>query len=164
MVRIKHRYLTVELVPDSGTNEGFAKDFSTQDIFNSLREKIQELFGDVGYGLIAKNISLKIYFPDCGIFIVRVARDSEVELRFALCCLNKIKRYSLICRTVAISGSSRTCKDSLLRLFIIISEVELSKDISSIRRGVAVDDLESNANFLRDKISERKAIIESLEL
>ena len=47
MVRLKHRWLVFQIIHETST---MVQEISNQDIQNSIREKVQTLFGDVGMG------------------------------------------------------------------------------------------------------------------
>lgn len=121
MVRIKHRYIIAQVICD---DETALKTFSIQDILNANREKLAELFGDIGFGLHGKNMTLKYYDPDSSVFILRVPREAETQVRLAIACMHHIKKAPCISRTLEICGSERTCKEKIKKLLIKLAETK----------------------------------------
>ena len=127
MVRIKHRYLTAQIL----SSDILPTRISSHDILAMLREKIQELYGDVGSGNFGRNINLRYYGMEYNmhVFVIRCPRDFEQDLRFTMACCNtlscKTEKSKLNCllRLIEISGSSRSCKDKLTKLYIDIIKI-----------------------------------------
>ena len=119
-MRIKNRYIIAQALPAGGSmSTGFAelRKLVARDFHQAVREKIQELFGDVGSGEIASNTMVKYY--ECGyscILVARCPREHEVNVRLVLSCLTKVRGIDLIIRTLRIKGSARTCADALQEL------------------------------------------------
>jgi RNase P/RNase MRP subunit POP5 len=110
MVRIKHRWVIGQLVFG---DVGQVEEIASRDIVNMLREKLQQLFGDVGAGEFGGSTMIKFYDANTHIIVVRTAREAEQSVRLALAVMTGIKRNALIVRTLSVAGSSRTCLDKL---------------------------------------------------
>ena len=113
MVRLKHRYLICQAL-DESTQQ---LQIDEKDVIFSLRTCIQTLFGDVGAGEFGNSAVVKLFDPKSKIFVLRVSRDFEIDARFALSCVNNIKKSPAIIRTIATSGSARNCRKSLTHCF-----------------------------------------------
>jgi RNase P/RNase MRP subunit POP5 len=103
-------------------------DFSTRDILNALKEKIDSLYGDFGSGNFGGNTIVKAYDSDSNIFLVRTAREAEEKVHLALTCLTSIKKANIVIRSLAVAGSSRTCIDKLTDLFHIFVDATIVDD------------------------------------
>ena len=112
MVRLKHRYLICQVLGESHQLE-----IDDKDVIFSLRSCIQTLFGDVGAGEFGNSAVVKLFDAKSKIFVLRVSRESEIDMRFALSCVNTIKKSAAIIRTIATTGSTRTFKKQLTRCF-----------------------------------------------
>lgn len=123
MVRIKHRYVITQIICHE-YDDNTPKTFSSQDILNVVREKLSELYGDVGFGLYGKNITVKYFDSESTLFILRIPREAENQARMAITCMNNIKKASCISRTLEICGSERTCKEKVKKLLIKLAELK----------------------------------------
>ena len=118
MVRLKHRYLIVQIIfEQANANEKI----NMVDILNVLKDRFLELYGDVGFGTYAKSLALKYYNNEHNLFILRCTRDGEINVRLGLSCLQNIKQINCICRVLDIAGSTRTCKDKMKDIIIALN-------------------------------------------
>jgi RNase P/RNase MRP subunit POP5 len=133
-MRIKHRYLISQILVEKNSNKIISKELTNQDIIFIIKEKIKELFGDVGFGSFGKILSLKFFDPQTNIFVIRIPREFEMSLRYTLICLSQIKSFTCMVRTLEVCGSSRTCVDKLKNTFIILygKESELAISIMNL--------------------------------
>lgn len=119
MVRLKHRYVVCQVLLNDSTQGTI---LSARDVVAALRSSIQTLFGDMGAGGFGNSATIKFFDDKSRIFVVRIPRESEIEVRFALTSINTINKTPLVLRTLRIAGSSRTCLqslDELLRTFCL---------------------------------------------
>lgn len=154
MVRIKNRFIIVQLLENINTasygkklNPSNSNNSSTssgnevlaKDIQSSVRDKIQELFGDIGAGEFGEMTFVRFYDPQISnIVVLRTPRGAEKNVMFALSSISKIKARELTFRTVSLHGCSRTCIKSLRNLTaIIVNESTSSKLDSEDRRATA---------------------------
>lgn len=119
MVRLKHRYLIIQIIPEQ--YQSSILKINQIDILNTLKERLLELFGDVGFGIWAKSLALKYYNNFHNIFILRCTRDGEINVRLGISCIQSIKQISCICRVLEIAGSTRTCKDKMRDISITLN-------------------------------------------
>jgi RNase P/RNase MRP subunit POP5 len=141
MVRLKHRYLIGQLIPDLYGAQGFVM----VDIFHAVRDKFLELHGDVNFGLFGKFMALKFFDADSNLFVIRISREGINLLRLALACVTTVKRQPCVLRSVRLCGSGRTCKTELLKL---IDRIHSTPRPS--RTGVDTDELRAR---VRNQIS-----------
>lgn len=113
MVRVKNRYIVAQLLFNAGSKEKL-NDINARDIQMALREKISELYGDVGVGAFGNSTFVKFYESQHSkIFVVRTTRESQGEAHLALSCIAKIKDADLTVRSLVVHSCSRTCTAGL---------------------------------------------------
>lgn len=118
MVRIKNRYILAQFMPTKATS---SLNFSTLEIQNALREKIQELYGEIGVGTFGNNTFVKYHEDNLSnIFIVRTSRDDQQKVQLALNCLGKIKEDTFVIRTLSVKSCARTCSQQFDKLYRIV--------------------------------------------
>lgn len=129
MVRIKHRYIICQILPDQPTQVTPSTAFTIRDVLKEFRDKIQILFGDVGAGDIGQNSTIK-YFDNniTNIFVLRVPREYEQYACFALNTITSLKNLSLIIRVVNIAGCGRTVNKELQSIFSRLCESSYLSD------------------------------------
>lgn len=130
MVRLKHRYLIGQIFDDPGKLES-AIITNSKDLQSSLIENIKFLYGEVGMGSFGANIQVKFYDPTTRIYLVRVFREHALSLQFALTCTTSLKKNdNVTLKTLALSGSSRTCKTTLISILtstVDVLEISLAE-------------------------------------
>jgi RNase P/RNase MRP subunit POP5 len=116
-MRIKSRFIIAQVLPSGATVEGDLRKLLLRDIHQALRDKIQELYGDVGSGEIGGSTMVKFFdVQHSGILVVRCPREKETEVQFALAALSKVKTTDLVFRSLRVKGSARTCIDTVQEL------------------------------------------------
>lgn len=116
-MRIKSRFIIAQVLPAGNTAANDIHKLLLRDIHQTLRDKIQELYGDVGSGEIGGSTMVK--FLDAqhtGIVVVRCPRESETQVHFALSSLIKIKTTDVSIRSLRSKGSARTCIEAVQEL------------------------------------------------
>lgn len=134
MVRLKHRYITAQILPNERT---FSSSSSSGDSLNqnmlqsTLRDKIRNLFGDVGSGDFGGSTYVRFFDSEYSqIMVIRTTREGESNVHFALSCITKIESSnakggsntdsindSFIIRTLCVNSCVRTCMKSLRETF-----------------------------------------------
>eukprot|EP01041_Mallomonas_annulata_P003521 gene3520-7006_t len=132
MVRLKYRWLVTQILFEHAST---TYEMAAQDIQNSIREKIQILFGDVGMGNFGNSTMVRFYDKYTNIIILRTPRESLEDVWFALSCLTAITKNTTTMRVLHVSGSNRTCIDymnnfftTIISPFILSSEIDQRKD------------------------------------
>lgn len=117
-MRIKSRFIIAQVLPSGSVSSSESQKLQLRDFHQALREKIQELFGDVGSGEIGGSTMVK--FLDAqytGLLVIRCPREHEVNVRFALSALTKVKStIDVAIRTLRVKGSARTCIEAVQQL------------------------------------------------
>ncbi|KAJ1403161.1 hypothetical protein B484DRAFT_405196 [Ochromonadaceae sp. CCMP2298] len=118
MVRLKHRYIIAQALAVVGGKLIAPGDktypVSSRDLQACLREKIRELYGDVGLGEFGQATYVK--YLDArwsNIFIVKTTREAQVKVHFAMTCVTELPSSSVILRALGVSSCARTCLASL---------------------------------------------------
>jgi RNase P/RNase MRP subunit POP5 len=140
MVRVKYRYIIGQVMMDPSVKH--PEDVSGRSLLSVVREKIAQLYGEVGNAQLGSTLVLKLYDGEKGteIFIFRCLREAEEGVRYALSTISIIKRAVLILRTLAVCGSSRTCMATAADLFsravgadVLLSEEEKEEKNRSLQ-------------------------------
>ena len=63
-----------------------------------------QLWGDM---ICISGLSIKGYDSINRMFVVRISRDIEIQIRMALSSITQIKKNKMIIRTLFVAGSSR---------------------------------------------------------
>jgi RNase P/RNase MRP subunit POP5 len=113
MVRLKNRFIIAQLVYNTGSKDKF-NEISSRDVQVVLKEKIIELYGDIGVGEFG-NSTLVRYFEigHSKIIVIRTTREAQSEAHLAMSCVVKIKDVDVTLRSLSIHSCPRTCMDGL---------------------------------------------------
>ena len=147
MVRVKHRYLIAHYLPNTPTASLPAAGIKSRDIQQSLRDKIQELYGDMGSGEYGQNTMVKYVDEVSHVCVIRMPKEAQIQVHFALSCLQKVKDADVIFHSVAIKSCSRTCMQALgevlTRVYaqIYVDEVEARKALEAVQHTLTLLDL-----------------------
>lgn len=118
MVRLKHRFIIAQIIADAGGKVAGKATLSSRELQTALREKIQELYGDVGLGEFGQASYIRYFDAKfSNIFVVKTTRDAQVKVHFALSCLSNISGVSVLVRSLSINSCPRTCMQTLKQLF-----------------------------------------------
>lgn len=126
MVRLKHRYIICQVIsePTFNNNNNIStltnfdneiinkQDYNTREIQSMIKEKIHIMWGDYG-SMYSSGIAIKFYDEHTKIFILRISREAETEVRFSLSLITTLRKTNVIVRTLAISGSRTKCLENL---------------------------------------------------
>ncbi len=124
MVRLKHRYLVGQVISESD-------DIVSRDLLMAIREKIQTLWGDIGSGGFGNSISIKFYDDSSRLFVVRVPRDFEMDLRLTILCVDQIKKKNVCVRLIQVVGCVRSCRDTLSQCFTTVLQFSPASEKSA---------------------------------
>jgi ribonuclease P/MRP protein subunit POP5 len=140
MVRIKHRYLLLNILfpdglsatPSSSSNPGkpfsltfhspTPSHFQAASLVNLIRESVAELFGDYGIGIIA-GLKIMYFSPATSTAIVRCPRASYRVVWAALTFMGSLpgarrgsaERVGCVIRVVRVSGTIRKAEEEAVR-------------------------------------------------
>ena len=139
MVRIKHRYLVLNILfPESSTtptsnaytlqtHNPIPASFKAFDLLNLIRTSVAELFGDYGVGSIASGLKITYLSPATGTAIVRCPR-SGFRMVWAGLTFVKVLRtkergrgrnaggeIACVVRVVRVSGTIRKAEEEVVR-------------------------------------------------
>jgi RNase P/RNase MRP subunit POP5 len=121
MVRLKHRYLIAQILPlyqrSSGTDGSNQKIISINRILELVRQKILELYGEMGIGDFGQQLVIKYYEHEYSrILVIKVPRGCQKHVQLALSCISTVDDVPLIIRTLHTSSCPRTCLGKLTPL------------------------------------------------
>ncbi|KAG9545407.1 hypothetical protein KCU77_g17068, partial [Aureobasidium melanogenum] len=136
MVRLKHRYLLVNILyPDSDTpTKSTTRDGQVPDVVSFrrpssdklnaqllariIRDGVAELFGDYGSGMIASSLVVKYLSPATSTAIIRVSRAHYRLVWAALSFVTRLPRpIDQVCviQVVRVSGTIRKAEEEAIR-------------------------------------------------
>ncbi|KAK0112768.1 hypothetical protein ONS95_014502 [Cadophora gregata] len=134
MVRLKHRYLLVNIlypeleknqskskVPDVVVfNQPTSSSLTNQVLLRGLRAAISSLFGDYGSGAVSESLNgnVKYLSPATSTFILRVARAHYRIVWAALTLMNSVPIQDgkkCVFRVVRVSGTIRKAEEEAIR-------------------------------------------------
>jgi RNase P/RNase MRP subunit POP5 len=135
MVRLKHRFIIAQVFlqhrPKNTSNQGnhekhiFEKErpITSFRILETIRQKVAELFGEMGIGKFGQQIVIKYYEHDHSKFVViKVPREHQKNVHFCLSCITQIDEIPLIIRSLSVHSCTRTCTNKLSSLMKIYLE------------------------------------------
>ncbi len=143
MVRVKYRFIIAQLLPVSANLNEKIHSHRIRELQQAIKDKIQELYGDIGSGEIGQVTSVK-YFENLytHIFVVKTLRELESRVEFALSCINRLDQQNLVIRTIVSQGCERTTsmrvKQTLINALqsLVVPENEKATVVESIIRSV----------------------------
>jgi len=138
MVRLKHRYLLVNLLyPDASRSSTTGTSPSSKDLPSSvqfqrptadeltpqillrmLRDTTNELFGDYGSGMVSGSLVIKYLSPATSTAIIRVTRQHYRLVWAALTYMTKLPRpveQDVVFQVVRVSGTIRKSEEEAIR-------------------------------------------------
>ena len=137
MVRIKHRYLLVNILSPESENIRPSKstasvpnliqfhapspDSFTPQLFSRLiKEQVSLLYGDYGLGLVSGSLKILYLSPATSTAIVRVARDHYRIVWAALAFITEVPNAGkapkrCVMRVVRVSGTVRKAEEEAIR-------------------------------------------------
>jgi RNase P/RNase MRP subunit POP5 len=108
-MRLKHRYIIAQILLNSNYKQN--EQITTRDLINAFRDKATTLFGEVGAGEFANHANIKFFDDEClNVFIMRVARDAEVNACFAFTCITAVNTVNVTIRVLNISSTVANCQ------------------------------------------------------
>lgn len=107
MVRLKNRYVVVAFRSHSET--------TSKTFLQAIRESVQELFGDVGYGKMLYSLAVKYWSPLGNLAILRVSRSQLRPLLGCMAILPAKFAFKTDVQVIHVGGTIRTCKKFLLK-------------------------------------------------
>jgi RNase P/RNase MRP subunit POP5 len=102
MVKFKSRYILIELKFE---NERKIQTLDSGKFMQTVKNKVQFLFGDIGLGKILKNFQVKYVNNITNLVIIRVGRDNLKLMWTTLGLLNEIEGENCRMQVIAVSGT-----------------------------------------------------------
>ena len=102
MVKFKSRYILIELKFE---NERKIQTLDPGRLMVMLKNKVQNLFGDIGLGKINKNLQVKYVNNVTNLVIIRVGRDNLKLMWTALSLMNELEGETVRMQVIGVSGT-----------------------------------------------------------
>lgn len=118
MVRVKRRYLTIEIVPEDGKykkNEPFQ--LNEHQLMGVLKDAIQDLHGDYGVGCVQKSLYVKKFCSETRIGVITVQRGPHVFLTSSIPFIKTIKQIECKIKLIYFSGTLRSSLKQLAKYY-----------------------------------------------
>ncbi|EEC07666.1 ribonuclease P/MRP protein subunit POP5, putative [Ixodes scapularis] len=110
MVRLKHRYILVEILWKDWQNPSIHQlPVAEEDIYGSVRNAIQYLHGEFGVGVTRFHLTIKFFNPYTRVFLLRTRRGAHTLTLSALPFVTKIKDDAATLRVLKLAGTIRSC-------------------------------------------------------
>ena len=129
MVRLRYHFLTYQVLAESG----MTCEFTVRDILGAIREKIQILSGDIGAGSFGNSALIKFYDEKSKIFVLRVSREADMQIRLAVLSVALLKKTNVIIRQLATTASGRTTREQLNWIFTRVVEQSNEVDLEGLK-------------------------------
>lgn len=147
-MRLKRRYIICQALASDEQDSSVGDDYSSRDVLNVIKEKVEALFGDIGVGCFGTLSIIPLFDLKSKIFVLRTSREAETNLRFALSCITAIKNRVLIIRTLSVSGCARSCTEKLQSTFQTLVDSSNLNDASKAEQQQFYNKLMSNLELL----------------
>ena len=112
-MRLKRRYIICQALAQDESDPASGEEYNARDLQNAIKEKVENLFGDIGLGSFGTSSMITVFDIKTKIFVLRTPREAETNVRLALACITMVKAKSLILRTLGVAGCARTCIEKL---------------------------------------------------
>jgi RNase P/RNase MRP subunit POP5 len=130
MVRVKYRFIIAQLLSANQSDKERRITVKLKDIQQSIKDKTQELYGDIGMGEIAQTTTAKYLDSHFShIFIVKTLRELETEASFIISCINRIKDEDIVIRTISIKSCERTAIEEMKAILVkVVSNLDIQSE------------------------------------
>ena len=112
-MRLKRRYIICQALAQEESDPASGEEYNARDLQNAIKEKVENLFGDIGLGSFGTSSMITVFDIKTKIFVLRTPREAETNVRLALACITMVKAKSLILRTLGVAGCARSCIEKL---------------------------------------------------
>ena len=112
-MRLKRRYIICQALAQDESDPASGEEYNARDLQNAIKEKVENLFGDIGLGSFGTSSMITVFDIKTKIFVLRTPREAETNVRLALACITMVKAKSLILRTLGVAGCARSCIEKL---------------------------------------------------
>lgn len=117
MVRLKNRYLLVELVWGDGKID---ESLNSKAILHLIQQQLRTNFGDWGFALTQLSLQVKYFNSITNTCIVRVARDQQKILWNCLTLIREYRNRPLTIRILHIGGTIRACQKMAIKYPLVL--------------------------------------------
>lgn len=135
MVRVKRRYILFELIFEGKDDLfNFDKLISEKQIVQTIRDSVQQTFGDYGLAIINQSLILKRFNKQTKIGIISCYRDCYRILFNSLLLIQDILKIKCTFKTHHLSGTIRGCLKALEKMYK--GTLKINNDNKIIKRTV----------------------------
>lgn len=111
MVRVKLRYLVIEIIPKSGKHLQITTDAG--HLYTVIKNKILETHGDFGLASVQRYLNVKYVNPYTNMAIIRTKRGTQEIVSASLTFLRTFQGIDVTLRTLHVGGTVRSCQKFL---------------------------------------------------
>lgn len=110
MVRIKNRYLLIELVPPTARQAG------PGDLLRTIRNSLLTHFGEVGAGRSSPSLSFKSFSADTQSGLLRVNRGDLREVWASVSLVTALSGKPAALKVSHVGGTIRSCRKRTIEI------------------------------------------------
>lgn len=147
-MRLKRRYVICQALTVDDYDANGNNDLNPRDLLVSVKEKVEALFGDIGMGSFGTLSMIPFFDSKSRIFVLRTSREGEINVRLALSCITAVKGRNMIVRTLAVSGSNRTCTEKLRATLTTLVDNSNNSDSEKAERHEHYRNVTANLEYL----------------
>lgn len=147
-MRLKRRYVICQALTVEDSDANSNNDLNPRDLLVAIKEKVEALFGDIGMGSFGTLSMIPFYDSKSRIFVLRTSREGETNMRLAISCVSSVKGRNLIIRTLAVSGSNRTCTEKLRATLTTLVENSNYSESEKVERHEHYKSVTANLEYL----------------
>ena len=147
-MRLKRRYVICQALTADDIDSNSNNDLNPRDLLVAVKEKVEALFGDIGMGSFGTLSMIPFFDPKSKIFVLRTSREGETNVRLALSCISAVKGRNLIIRSLAVSGSNRTCTEKLRATLTTLVENSNHSESEKAERHEHYRNITANLEYL----------------
>ena len=147
-MRLKRRYVICQALTSDDSESNGDDEYMARDLQKAIKDKVDALFGDIGAGQFGNLSVIHVFDPTSKIFVLRTSREAETNLRLAISCVTSVKTKNLLLRTLSVSGSARTCLESLRTIFVTLVENSNASEVTKAERRRFYESFTSNLELV----------------
>ena len=119
MVRVKRRYLTIEIVPEDSKYDKKNKSFplNERELTNVIKDHVHEIHGDYGVGSIQKSLYVKKFCPETRVAVITVQRGPHMFVTSSIPFIKTIKDIKCQIKLIYFSGTLRSSLKNLSKYY-----------------------------------------------
>eukprot|EP00877_Chromochloris_zofingiensis_P002240 jgi/Chrzof1/12016/Cz06g18070.t1 len=108
MVRLRTRYLVLEVARKDGRTDGIR----SEGLIHAVRDAVHEQYGDAGFSAALSALQVVYYNKITGATVLRCPRAQQKECATAVSKITLLDHKSVNINLLTVAGSAKTCKQA----------------------------------------------------